>query len=400
MAPPPSTTRLLATLARRLTASPPTQSSENQLTLHEIPVKAFNHLSVMAYIAFAFILLAVITVLVYMMYSCYHSARANQRHIELRSSRSLGGVNTGFRLSSISPKPRSGCDDTSTINEVHSVNQNFGEKVKSGSRSTIKALRLPFTKKKRFSSELGLKAFCGRNSSPLNSLFDSKDTILDFDINGNYLSSPPLAHCTSDRTAAYLPFVLPPPPPSPTKAYKEYLARQRQMYRGSMPHSPVSPSPSTCPPERSPPPITAKWLNATNTFSFSEHDMGRTPLPQPGMYQRRNPCQPGDNSGASFAAVEFDTNNIRFASSLDPFMDPLWNEPKLSPIGGSLITSGNDYLGAGLATPGYQFFRDAGPSDCQLPNIGFFVDTPPVSPKKYPKTPRLISPDDRPEGFF
>ena len=149
MAPPTSTRRLLDTIARRLTDSTPTQSPKTEPTLHALPVKAFNHLSVMAYIAFGFILFAVITVLVYMMYSCYHSARANQRHIELRSSRSLGGVNTAFRLSSISPKRRSGCSASPTIVDVEASNKPFGEKVKSGSRSTVKALRLPFSKKKQ-----------------------------------------------------------------------------------------------------------------------------------------------------------------------------------------------------------------------------------------------------------
>lgn len=43
--------------------------------LHTLEPKPFKHLSVWAYLAFAFIVLAVTTVIAYAIYSCYHSSR-------------------------------------------------------------------------------------------------------------------------------------------------------------------------------------------------------------------------------------------------------------------------------------------------------------------------------------
>ena len=54
-------------------SSPVTTPTLRQL--HDLPAKSFNHLSVFAYLAIGFIILSVTTVLAYIMYSCYHTAK-------------------------------------------------------------------------------------------------------------------------------------------------------------------------------------------------------------------------------------------------------------------------------------------------------------------------------------
>jgi len=143
-----------------------------------------------------------------------------------------------------------------------------------------------------------------------------------FDLEYNYLGSPPLAH-DKEGSATCIPFHLPLPPPSPTTGYKQRM--QRQMYRGQC--SPVSPSPSTRSILSSPPPITDR-LSA--------------------------PCRKTDNKLPG--GLDFDSNNIQYASPLNPFMTPpstgfLWNGPKLSPIHGSIIACSPNING-GLSKSG------------------------------------------------
>jgi len=140
-----------------------------------------------------------------------------------------------------------------------------------------------------------------------------------FDLEYNYLGSPPLAH-DKEGSATCIPFHLPRPPPSPTTGYKKRM--ERQMYRGQC--SPASPSPLTHS-ILSPPPITDR-LSA--------------------------PCRESDNKFPG--GLDFDSNNIQYASPLNPFTTPpstgfLWNDPKLSPIHGSIIARSPNVNG-GLST--------------------------------------------------
>jgi hypothetical protein len=150
-----------------------------------------------------------------------------------------------------------------------------------------------------------------------------------FDLEYNYLSSPPLVH-TKEGSTTYIPFHLPPPPPSPTPGYKRQMERRNH---GQC--SPASPSPSIRS-VLSPPPIPDR-LSA--------------------------PCRESDNKLPD--VLEFDSNNIQYAPPLNPFMTPptglLWNDPKLSPIQGSIITCSPNING-GLSTPERSSFtRGASP---------------------------------------
>ncbi|KAF8185120.1 hypothetical protein BJ912DRAFT_973606 [Pholiota molesta] len=166
-----------------------------------------------------------------------------------------------------------------------------------------------------------------------------------FEVENQYPMSPPLAH-TNERSAAYIPFHLPPPPSSPTLAYKEFLESQKQFYRGKqLSHSPVSPSPSPFP-DRSPP----------NLFKAGIP----SPFQKPSKDHRRSKVATA-NKGATQPTSAFDSNNIRFASPLNPFMTPTtifrWNDPKLSPVAGAFVTSspmnGSDDYFSSQATPGF-----------------------------------------------
>ena len=151
-----------------------------------------------------------------------------------------------------------------------------------------------------------------------------------FDLEYSHLSSPPLVHA-KEGSATCIPFHLPPPPPSPTPGYKQRM--ERQMYRGQC--SPASPSPSIRS-ILSPPPITDR-LSAP---------CGEPNIKLPGV-------------------LEFDSNSIQHASPMNPFMTPptglLWNDPKLSPIHGS-ITTRSPNINGGLSTPERSpFTRGASP---------------------------------------
>ena len=145
-----------------------------------------------------------------------------------------------------------------------------------------------------------------------------------FDLEYNYLSSPPLAHA-KEGSATRIPFHLPPTPPSPMTGYKQRM--ERQIYCGQCSLAPPSPSTRSI---LSPPPITER-LSA--------------------------PSRESDNK--LLGVLEFDSYNIQYTLPLNPFMTPptglLWNDPKLSPIHGSIITYSPNIDG-GLSTPERSWF--------------------------------------------
>lgn len=59
--------------------SPPEPTSTYIPHPHPLGQKSFNHLSIWAYLAIAFILLAVTTVFAYLVYTCYHSGKSRHR---------------------------------------------------------------------------------------------------------------------------------------------------------------------------------------------------------------------------------------------------------------------------------------------------------------------------------
>ncbi|KDR74374.1 hypothetical protein GALMADRAFT_581147 [Galerina marginata CBS 339.88] len=149
------------------------------------------------------------------------------------------------------------------------------------------------------------------------------------------LASPPLA-LTTDRAPPYIPFHLPPPPPSPTPAHKQHVERQ---YRGQAQQSPVSPSPSfslACFPS----PTTPRLKPAI--YSDGASWSGRTAIGSDNSSSSKGRNK-REFSEETEPPVEFDANNIRFVPPLNPFMTPsaalIWNDPKLSPIHGSIITT-------------------------------------------------------------
>ena len=140
-----------------------------------------------------------------------------------------------------------------------------------------------------------------------------------FDLEYNYLSSPPLIHA-KEGSATRIPFHLPPTPPSPMMGYKQRMERQMCCGQCSL----VSPSPSAS--SILPlPPITDR-LSAPSRESDSK-------LP---------------------GGLEFDSNNIQYASPPNLFTTPptgfLWSDPKLLPIRGSIIACSPN-VNDGFSTP-------------------------------------------------
>ncbi|KIM42771.1 hypothetical protein M413DRAFT_26767 [Hebeloma cylindrosporum] len=270
--------------------SPPEPTSTYVPHPHPLGQKSFNHLSIWAYLAIAFILLAVSTVFAYLIYTCYHSGKSRQRGTGGPWKR-VPGIGTDGRAVRIGDK----------VVDV-------GEKVKLGGIRVgravrdLKGLGFGHDRKQSESETKMIRLPRPTASKTASSLSTTKAG--SFDLDYNYVSSPPLVHA-KEGPATCIPFHLPPPPPSPTPRYKRQM--ERQMSRGQ--YSPASPSPSA-----------------------------RSILSPP----RRNSNE------------EFDSNDIQFAPALNPFMTPptglLWNDPKLSPIHGSIITS-SPAIGSGLSTP-------------------------------------------------
>ncbi|PPQ86754.1 hypothetical protein CVT25_012399 [Psilocybe cyanescens] len=292
--------------------------------LHTLEPKPFKHLSVWAYLAFAFIVLAVTTVIAYAIYSCYHSSRK-----KMEAGMSLPAIPVG--------RDRVTWQDLGTSDTLVKTDHaavGVGEKARLDSNSGSKhGLEIAGTGRqhKKMDSESNSNSF-SLPSNSLSSMSNVNDTSLELD--SHYLTSPPLAH-TSDKAATYIPFHLPPPPPSPTPAHKEHLERQ---YRGHIQHSPVSPSPSFSP-ITSFPPITPK--NApVRAEGVSETSWSGKTITESNQFEK--PIDQDLGEGAP--VLQFDSNNIRFVPPCNPFMAPsnaLRNDPKLSPIPGSIISKAN-----------------------------------------------------------
>lgn len=207
-----------------------------------------------------------------------------------------------------------------------------------------------------------------RPSNSLSSMPDVNDT--SFESDTHYLTSPPLAH-TSDKSATHIPFHLPPPPPSPTPAHKEHLEKQ---YRGRAHHSPVSPSPSFS--FMTPlPQITPRNTEFSAEGRSKHSGSGKTTTES-----NRSARKPNDQGFEEWDhTVQIDTNNIRFAPPLSPFMAPpnsqLWNDPKLSPVQGSVISKVNT---SGCSSTGESSFSQA--------VMAASHSTPPVSARKRSKS--------------
>ena len=92
--------------------SPPEPTSTYIPHPHPLGQKSFTHLSIWAYLAIAFILLAVITVFAYLVYTCYHSGKSRQRGNGAPWKRipGLGGdgraARTGDKVSDVGEKPK------------------------------------------------------------------------------------------------------------------------------------------------------------------------------------------------------------------------------------------------------------------------------------------------------
>jgi hypothetical protein len=331
----------------------------------------FNRLSVWAYIAFAFVVLAVSTIVGYMSYNCCHSARRQYYGTETRTTRRMGDLRLNSAKRNSNHWIRGG---------RYKFGEEKGESVaEDGKRRDVKekdALkefrigRTVWEAKKLGLNSKSSESVVGLSLSfilcfillSLTICIDVQENIVQyhasvshnsqystpkhsFEVENQYPTSPPLAH-TNERSAAYIPFHLPPPPSSPTPAYKEFLESQKQFYRGKqLSHSPVSPSPSPFP-DRSPP----------NLFKASI----LSPFQKPSKDHSRSKVATA-NKGATQPTSAFDSNNIRFASPLNPFMTPTtifrWNDPKLSPVAGSFITSSpmngsHDYFSS-QTTPGF-----------------------------------------------
>ncbi|KDR74373.1 hypothetical protein GALMADRAFT_250252, partial [Galerina marginata CBS 339.88] len=116
------------------TASAPAATNTRQV--HTLEAKPFNHLSVWAYLAFAFIVLALVTVFAYLIYSCYHTAKGRMDTELVSSGTNETGEENVF------------CDDGGKLNTTRRGNMvggvgamsrmsdrvvDVGEKMKTGS---------------------------------------------------------------------------------------------------------------------------------------------------------------------------------------------------------------------------------------------------------------------------
>jgi hypothetical protein len=81
---------------------------------HPLGQKSFTHLSIWAYLAIAFILLAATTLFAYLVYTCYHSGTSRQRENEApwKTVPGMGGdgraVRMGDKVSDVGEKPKFG----------------------------------------------------------------------------------------------------------------------------------------------------------------------------------------------------------------------------------------------------------------------------------------------------
>ncbi|KAH9483130.1 hypothetical protein JR316_0005232 [Psilocybe cubensis] len=339
-------------------ATLPSDPASHKPPLHILHARPFNHLSVWAYLAFAFIVLATTTVISYAIYSCYHSSRK-----KMEAGMALPVIPVG--------QNRVTWADLETSDTLVKVEHTagVGEKANLGSVLDSK-IGLDMARNrgghKRIDSDSEVNMF----SRPSNSSSMPNVNDMSFESDTQYLTSPPLAH-TSDKSATYIPFHLPPPPPSPTPAHKENLERQ---YRGRVHQSPVSPSPSfsftTSLPQITP-------INP----QLSADDRSRQPWNSTALTGSSRSTRQLHNTGFEEwdDTSQFDTNNNRFVPHLNPFMAPpsaqLWNDPKLSPVQGSMISKANT---SGSSTTGESSFSKA--------VMEASYSSPPVSARKRSKS--------------
>jgi hypothetical protein len=94
--------------------SPPEPTSTYIPHPHPLGQKSFTHLSIWAYLAIAFILLAVTTVFAYVVYTCYHSGKSRERGNGAPWQRvpGLGGdgraARMGDKVNDVGEKPKLG----------------------------------------------------------------------------------------------------------------------------------------------------------------------------------------------------------------------------------------------------------------------------------------------------
>ncbi|KAF8905841.1 hypothetical protein CPB84DRAFT_1745374 [Gymnopilus junonius] len=327
--------------------------------VHDLPARPFNHLNLFAYLAIGFIIL------------CYHisKGRMDTNLVPSFTPSPTRNVSAEVGDENVFGNGDGDGGKVYTVFQPRGVSGGIGAIARMGGRVAEvgeKARRTSAKFGQNVVLEMKGLSSCGRpavNSDSLHNIAsrpnNSQATLSDAgtetssgESDAYYLTSPPMAHAMSGTSAAYvLPFHLPPPPPSPTPAHKQHVERQN---RGQQ--SPVSPSPSFCTIACSPPPITprlkspaddmaeksATWSGQTMFGSeHSQQDIGKDKL-------EGNPATPVDDSNGpdsnekgKGSSVQFDSNNIRFASPLNPFAAPagssIWSDPKLSPVNGSIV---------------------------------------------------------------
>jgi len=248
--------------------------------------RPFNHLGVWSYLAIGCIVLTISTVTAYCIYSCCYKARKNAlqqrvRTAASRTAKAVHQVDSGRpRRDKIGPESKDYKDasERGRQNDTGDIERKaFGFGFghrKKESESKVRHLHSNCASLLRNPQHRMLDAF-GPTAASRPSLARGHDPSFDLESAASF-NSPPLAHI-SDRSTSY--FNLPP----------DVSSRSR------------GPSPAT-------------------------YDRGEGSRVQP----------------AGLPSVKFDSNNIRFVPPLHPFMTKstvkLWNEPKLSPIRGSIIT--------------------------------------------------------------
>jgi len=247
--------------------------------------RPFNHLGVWSYLAIGCIVLTISTVTAYCIYSCCYTARKNalQQRVRTAASRTVKAVHQvdsgrprrDRMLESKDDKDASERGRQKDEIERKAFGFGFGfGHRKKESESKVRHLDANCASLLINLQRRMLDAFAPTAASRA-SLAQGHDPSFDLESAASF-SSPPLAHI-SDRSTSY--FNLPP----------DVSSRSR------------GPSPAT-------------------------YDRGEGSRVQP----------------AGLPSVKFDSNNIRFVPPLHPFMTKstvkLWNEPKLSPIRGSIIT--------------------------------------------------------------
>ncbi|KAF9563363.1 hypothetical protein CPC08DRAFT_816652 [Agrocybe pediades] len=326
----------------------PMASAEHVSRLHSLNARPFNHLGLWAYIAFGFVCLSMIAVFGYMVYTCYHSSKSvlAKKNLEAGNTEETKIDDDGIlKIMTAAHTGIKGKNGIKVGNRISTV----GEKVKTQARRTLLEMksitggpnRLGLTR-----SESERNIISASNGSQATISYTNESA---YDLDSHYLSSPAIAHPTTCATS-HLPFHLPPPPPSPTLAHKQHISRTR---RGRAQSSPVSPSPSFFPAPVSPPVPPALIpgnVSPGNTSPKTLHpdafSVAHKPEPINGdVKQNVEQAKTPEHKEVTHVVPTYDLHNIPFVQPLNPFMTPststvmIWNDPKLSPVSGSIITS-------------------------------------------------------------